>query len=61
MGGADLLDQKRAAYKLNRNSSGGSYYLRLFFDLMDILVVNSHIIYKELNPKGMELLDFKIF
>ena len=61
MGGVDLLDQKTAAYKLDRKSSGGRYYLRLFFDLMDISVVNSHIIYKELNPKGMELLDFKIF
>ena len=61
MGGVDLLDQKVAAYKLDRKSSGGRYYLRLFFDLMDISVVNSHIIYKELNPKGMELLDFKIF
>ena len=27
---------------------------------MDISVVNPHITYKELNPKGMELLDFKI-
>ena len=27
---------------------------------MDISVVNSHIISKQLNPKGMELLDFKI-
>ena len=61
MGGVDLLDQKTAAYKLDCKSSGRRYYLRLFFDLMDISVVNSHIIYKELNPKGMELLDFKIF
>ena len=27
---------------------------------MDISVVNSHGIYKVLDPKGMELLDFKI-
>ena len=60
MGGADLLNQKTAAYKLDCNSSGGRYYLRLFFDLMDISVVNLYMIYKELNPKGMELLDFKI-
>ena len=60
MGDVDLLDQKTAAYKLDRKSSGGRYYLKLFFHLMDISVVNSHIIYKELNPKGMELLDFKI-
>ena len=60
MGGIDLLDQKATAYKLDRNSSGGHYYLRLFFDLMDISVVNSHTIYKKLNPKGIQLLDFKI-
>ena len=60
MGGVDLLDQKTAAHKLDRKSSDGRYYLRLFFDLMDISVANLHIIYKELNNKGMELLDFKI-
>ena len=60
MGVVDLLGQKTAAYKLDSKSSGGRYYLRLFFDLMDILVVNSHIIYRKLNPKGMELLDFKV-
>ena len=58
--GVDLLDQKTAAYKLHRKSSGRRYYLRFFFDLTDISVVNSDIIYKKLNPKGMELLDFKI-
>ena len=59
MSGVDLLDQKASAYKLDRKSSGGRYYLRLLFDLMDISVVNSHIIYKELNSKGTQLLDFK--
>ena len=44
MGGVDLLDQKTASYKLDRKLSGGCYYLRLFFDLMDISVVNSHAI-----------------
>ena len=60
MSGVDLLDQKTAAYKLDCKSSGGRYYLRLFFDLMDISVVNSYAIYKVMYPKGMELLDFKI-
>ena len=60
MGGVNLLDQKTAAYKLHCKSSGGRYYLKFFFDLMGISVVNSHIIYHELNPKGMELFDFKI-
>ena len=52
--GVDLLDQKTAAYSLDCKASGGSYYLRLFFDLMDISVVNSHAIYKVLYPKGRE-------
>ena len=56
MGAVDFLGQKTAACKLDSKSSSGRYYLRLFFDLMNILVVNSHIIYKKLNPKGMELL-----
>ena len=34
--GVDLLDQKIAAYKVDRKSSDGRYHLRLFFDLMDI-------------------------
>ena len=59
MSGVDLLDQKTAAYKLDCKSSGQRYYIEFFFDLMDISVVNSDIIYKELNPKGMELLDFE--
>ena len=54
MGGVDLLDQKTAAYKLDRKLSGGRYYLRLLFDLMDISVINSHAIYKVLYPKEME-------
>ena len=60
MDGVDLLDQGTVAYKLDRKSSSGYYYLRLFFNLMDITVVNSHVVYKALYPKGMELLDFKI-
>ena len=55
MNGVDLLNQKTAAYKLDRKSSGGHYYVRLFFELMDISDVNSHAIYKVLYPWGMEL------
>ena len=61
MDGVDILDQKTATYKLDCKLYGGRYYLKLFFDLMDISVVNSRTIYKLLYPKGMELLDFKIF
>ena len=43
-GGNDLFNQKTAAYKLDLKSSGGRYYLRMFFNLMDISVVNLHTI-----------------
>ena len=59
MGGVDLMDQRCAAYHLDRKSSGGPYYLRLFFDLMDIACVNAHVVYKTLDSKEMDLLDFK--
>ena len=60
MGGVDLLEQKTAVYRLDRKLSGEKYYLRLFFDLMDMCMVNSRIVYKECYPAGMELLDFKV-
>ena len=46
MDGVDILDQKTATYKLDCKLYGGRYYLKLFFDLMDISVVNSRTIYK---------------
>ena len=55
MGDVDLLYQETASYNLGRKSSGGRYYLRLFLDLMDISVVNSHAIFKVLYSKKMEL------
>ena len=60
MGGVDFFNQQTAAYKLDRKSSVGRYFLRLFFDLIDSSVVNSHAIWKVLSPKEIELLDFKI-
>ena len=60
MGGVDLMDQRTAAYKLDRKASSGRYYLRLFFDLMDMACVNAHAVYKALDDKGMDLLDYKI-
>ena len=60
MGGVDFFNQQTAVYKLDCKSSAGRYFLRLFFDLIDSSVVNSHSIYKVLYPKEIELLDFKI-
>lgn len=56
----DILDQKRAACKVNRKSSSGRYYFRLIFDLMDMALVNSHIIYMMLYLEGMNLMDDKV-
>ena len=60
MGGVDLMDQKTAAYKLDRKASSGRYYLRLIFDLLDMVCVNAHAVYKALDDKGLDLLDYKI-
>ena len=44
MGSVDLLDQRAAAYKLDKKSSSGCYY----FEFIDIAVVNSHVVYNAL-------------
>ena len=59
MGGVDLRDQRIAAYHISRKSAGGRYYLRMFFDLMDIACVNAYLVCKIIDPKAMDLLDFK--
>ena len=59
MGGIDLMDQRTAAYRLDRKSSV-RFYLRIFFDLMDIACVNSYLIYNMKHPNKLSLLDYKI-
>ena len=59
MGGIDLMDQSTAAYCLDRKSSV-RFYLRIFFDLMDIACVNSYLIYNMKHPNKLSLLDYKI-
>ena len=59
MGGVDLMDQKTAAYRLDRKSKF-RFYLRIFFDLMDVALVNSHIVYQSIGGSKLSLLDFKI-
>ena len=58
MGGVDLMDQRTAAYRLDQNSSV-RFYLRIFFDLMDIPCVNSYLIYNMKHPNKLFLLDYK--
>ena len=58
MGGANFINQKTAAYQLDRKSKFW-FYLRMFFDLIDIAIVNSYIGYTKLG-NSISLLDFKI-
>ena len=58
MGGVALMDQRPAVYHLDRKSSV-RFYLRIFFDLMDIVCVNSYLIYNMKYPNKLFLLDYK--
>ena len=59
MGGVDFMDQRTAAYRLDWKSSV-RFYLRLFFDLMDIACISSYVIYNIKHPYKLSLLDYKI-
>ena len=56
IGGVDVMDQRIATYHLDRKSSV-RFYLRIFFDLMDILCVNSYLIYNMKHPNKLLLLN----
>ena len=58
MGGVDLVYQRTATYYLDRKSST-RFYLRIFFDLMDVAYANSYIGYNMLHPDDLTLLNFK--
>ena len=55
----DFMDQHTAAYRLDGKSSV-RFYLRIFFDLMDIACVNSYLIYNMKPPNKFFLLEYKI-
>ena len=59
LGGVDLNDQRTAAYHLDRKPPV-RFYLRIFFDFMDIACVNSYLIYNMKHPNKLSLLDYKI-
>ena len=63
MGGVDLMDQRADGYRhlldLDRKSSV-RFYLRIFYDLMDIPCVNSYLIYNMKHPSKLSFLDYKI-
>ena len=54
-----LMEQRTAAYRLDRKSSV-RFYLRILFDLTDIACVNSYLIYNMKHPNKLSLLDYKI-
>ena len=47
MGGVDLSDQMRVTYEVDRWSKF-RFYLRIFFNFLDIAIVNSKIVYNKI-------------
>ena len=47
MGGVDLCNQMKVAYEVDRRSKF-RFYLRVFFDFLDIAAVNSKIVYNKI-------------
>lgn len=58
MGGVDLLDQRKSYYEVDRKAKF-RFYLRIFFDIMDIACVNALIVYQQSCDSKISLLDFK--
>ena len=56
-GGVDVIDQKTASYRLDHKSKF-RFYLRMFFDIINISIVNIHIVYMKLG-NSIPLLGFK--
>ena len=59
LGAFDHMDQRTAPYCLDQKLFAG-FYLRIFFDLMDITCVNTYLIYNMKHPTKLSLLDYKI-
>ena len=59
MGGVDLSDQMKVTYEVDRRSKF-RFYLRIFFDFLDITVVNSKILYNKIeSAPSLSSLDFR--
>ena len=58
MGRVDVIDKKMAAYRLDRKSKF-RFYLTVFFNLIRIAIVNSHIVYMNFR-NSILLLDLEI-
>ena len=58
MGGVDLCDQMKVSYKVDRRSKV-RFYLRVFFDFLDINVVNSKTVYEKIqSTAAIPSMDF---
>lgn len=57
MNNVDVFDQYKATYGINRKSR--KWWHRLFFHFIDMAVVNSFIIYKELKEGKLSLKNFR--
>lgn len=51
MGGVDLMDQKKSYHEVDRRSKI-KYYLRIFFDLFDLSLINACIIHNQIVSEG---------
>ena len=59
MGGIDHSDQMKVTYEVDRRSKF-RFYLRVFFDFHDIAVVNSKIVYNNIeSTPSLSSLDFR--
>ena len=59
MNGVNIHDKLKTSHEIDRKSRY-RHYLRIFFDLMDSVVVNAHVIYKKKVNSKINLLNFKI-
>ena len=57
MAGVDITNQITAAYRLDHKSKY-HFYLRMFFGLIDVALVNSHIVYTK-TGNNISLLNFE--
>ena len=55
MGGVDIVDQKTTSFRLDRKSKY-HFYVRVFFDLVEVALVNIHKVYTN---NHIPLLNFK--
>ena len=59
MGGVNLSDQRKVTYEVDCRSKF-RFYLRVFFDFLDIAVVNSKIVYNKIqSAPSLSSLDFR--